>query len=479
MRKRVTIDPERSCCKRPECRCPFPSTLPSMPMPSTDRLNILILTVGSRGDVQPYVALGKGLRASGHTVTICTSERFSPFIREHGLAYAFMNDGFVEFMDTELSRQAMERMSNFRELLRYAPKLWRASLDIQHDLIRDGWAAARETDPDLILFHPKMYAAPHFAEKLQVPVAIPFVIPMSAPTSAFACPGFPAVPGLPDGIEAGYNRLTFHLVRWLTHLGTRSFVNDWRKRVGLSTSGVTTALHRSHTGDPIPVVYGFSRHLVPRPPDWPPHVEITGPWFLERDTGWEPPDDLLAFLDAGPPPVYVGFGSMAGRAPDRLARTVVRALRRTDARGILASGWGGLQTVDLPETIFAIDQVPHDWLFPRVTAVVHHGGAGTTAAGLRAGRPTVICPFMADQPFWGRRVHDAGAGPAPIPQTNLDEENLSAAICTATTDASVREAASRIGRGMRAEKGTARAVRAIERLVPGGRAVRPRPIAEP
>jgi len=177
--------------------------------------------------------------------------------------------------------------------------------------------------------------------------------------------------------------------------------------------------------------------------------------------------------------VYVGFGSMAGRAPDRLARTIVRALDRAGTRGILASGWGGLQTVDLPNTVFAIDQVPHDWLFPRVSAVVHHGGAGTTAAGLRAGCPTVICPFMADQPFWGRRVHDAGAGPAPIPQTNLDEKNLAAAIRTATQDASVREAASHISRGMKEEAGIARAVRAIERLMPGGRAVRSRSIAEP
>lgn len=429
-------------------------------------MRILILTVGSRGDVQPYVALGKGLLAAGHDVTLCTSESFQPFVEEHGLAYAYMNDGFVQFMSTDLSREAMEQMSSVRGLIRYAPKLWQQSQTLQHDLIRDAWSAAQSVRPDLILYHSKMYIAPHIAERLQVPVALPFVIPMSAPTAAFPSPGLPAVTGLPDPIEAVYNRLTYHLVGGLTHLGTRRFVRSWRESVGLSPSPTHTSLYRQFDGQPVPVLYGLSRHLVPRPPDWPEHVQITGTWKLNRETSaeetWASPD-LARFLDAGPAPVYVGFGSMSGRAPDELAETVIQALRMANVRGVLSSGWGGLEASDVPDFVTVVGNVPHDKLFPRMAAVVHHGGAGTTAAGLRAGCPTVICPFIADQPFWGRRVHEQGAGPKPIRQPELTVSNLARAIRQAAQDRGMQRAAKRIGRGMQEEDGVARAVHLIER----------------
>jgi sterol 3beta-glucosyltransferase len=287
---------------------------------------------------------------------------------------------------------------------------------------------------------------------------------MCAPTSRFPSPGFPTIDVLPDRLARVYNRLTYLFARGLTQFATRHFVRRWRRSVGLDASPERTSLYRQHTGAPVPVVYGFSRHLVPRPPDWPSHVQIAGPWPLERTAELSPPADLDRFLAEGPAPVYVGFGSMRGRDPRGLADVVVRALQTAGVRGVLSSGWGGLEAEDLPADMIRVDDVPHDWLFPRMRAVVHHGGAGTTHTGLRASRPTVICPFMADQPFWGRVVRDRGLGPAPIRQVDLDVTSLARAVRRATDDRAMQRNAARIGARMQQEKGVLRAVELIETL---------------
>jgi sterol 3beta-glucosyltransferase len=171
---------------------------------------------------------------------------------------------------------------------------------------------------------------------------------------------------------------------------------------------------------------------------------------------------LQAFLEAGDPPVYVGFGSMVNRNPQRLAMLVVAALQQAKVRGIVATGWGGLQADKLPDTIFKLEQAPHDWLFPRMAAVVHHGGAGTTAAGLRAGKPTLICPFMGDQPFWGSRVQALGVGPAAIPQKKLSAASLAEALRTVTSDGAMGEKARQLGEQIRQEDGVANAIALLE-----------------
>jgi sterol 3beta-glucosyltransferase len=210
------------------------------------------------------------------------------------------------------------------------------------------------------------------------------------------------------------------------------------------------------------VLHGFSAHVVPRPADWPDHAAISGFWHLERQADWQPGAALEDFLAAGEPPVYVGFGSMAGKDPARLTKIVLEALQEAAVRGILASGWGGLAAQDLPESVFQIDHAPHDWLFPRMSAVVHHGGAGTTAAGLRAGRPAVVCPFMGDQPFWASRVSALGAGPEPIPQKKLTAGGLAAAIRAALRNDKYQENALALGGKIRLEDGVSTAVSMIE-----------------
>jgi sterol 3beta-glucosyltransferase len=204
-------------------------------------------------------------------------------------------------------------------------------------------------------------------------------------------------------------------------------------------------------------------------------VHVTGYWFLDRKTDWQPPAELVRFLEAGTPPVYVGFGSMSGTKAQERAKIVLEALDQTGQRGLLASGWGGLQAADLPDSVFMLEQVPHDWLFPQVSAVVHHGGAGTTAAGLRAGKPTLIVPFIADQPFWGKVVDEAGLGPQPIPQKKLTATTLSAAIRQMVSEDDMRRRAEAVGEKIRAEDGIGSAVQLISREV--GQPVIPQPAA--
>jgi UDP:flavonoid glycosyltransferase YjiC (YdhE family) len=205
-------------------------------------------------------------------------------------------------------------------------------------------------------------------------------------------------------------------------------------------------------------MYGISPRVFEPPPDWPGHVRTTGYWFLDRPPGWQPPKQLEDFLVAGETPVYVGFGSMNSRDPQAATQLVCQALERAERRGVLITAVGDLHKAALPAHVFAADSLPHDWLFGHVSAVVHHGGAGTTAAGLRAGRPTVCVPHMGDQYFWARRVRALGAGPAFIPRKHLTVERLARAIQTATTDARIIERARVIGEQIRSEHGVTAAV---------------------
>jgi UDP:flavonoid glycosyltransferase YjiC (YdhE family) len=212
-----------------------------------------------------------------------------------------------------------------------------------------------------------------------------------------------------------------------------------------------------------PVLYGYSPVVVPKPPEWGPERRITGYWTLDGGD-WSPPAELAAFLDAGPPPVCIGFGSMVGDDPAGLASLVVRAARRAGTRAVLLSGWGGLDAERIAsDDVLVLDQAPHDRLLPLCSAVVHHGGAGTTGAGLRAGVPSVVVPFGMDQPFWASRVAALGAGPTPLPRRRLTAEALADAL-RATTRPEMRDRAAQIGRVLRREDGVRRAVANLDAL---------------
>ncbi|WP_199757505.1 glycosyltransferase [Micromonospora sp. Llam0] len=423
-------------------------------------VRVLIVTVGSRGDVQPYLALGTGLRAAGHDVTLATCARFRSFVTDHGVAYGHLGDEILQLLDSAAGRAAMEDTTGLLGSIKTNIRLARQANPINRGLLADVWQAARQADPEVIVYHPKALAGPHVAEKLGVPAVQALAVPMSVATGDFPMIGMPALP-----LGRPYNRFTYRLAG----AGYRMYdgmVNTFREEtLGLGRTRGAALATRLPDGRPIPVLHAISGHVLPRPADWPGHAQLTGYWFLDGATGWQPPAELVDFLDAGDPPVYVGFGSMAGRDPQRLTRAVAEALRLAGVRGIVSTGWGGLDAADLPDTVLPITQAPHDWLFPRVSVVVHHGGAGTTAAALRAGRPSVICPFILDQFFWGRRVAALGAGSAPVPQSTLTVQRLAAAIRQVTTDADVQEAAAWLGRLITAEDGVASAVARIEAAV--------------
>ncbi len=418
-------------------------------------MKVFITTYGSRGDVQPYVALGKGLRRAGHQVTLATSDRFRDFVLANDLSYGYLNDRLLSILDTDQGKDLMENTTGILQILKRTLTMMREVSPLQRSLLEESWQAARDADPDLIIFHPKSFSGPDIAEKLGVPALLGLVIPMLIPSSERPHIGFPKLP-----LGGWYNRLTYAVVQQLMAFSASRFVGDWRRKHGLPGQRKFNLLHHTD-GKPVPAICGYSPHVFPSPSDWPEWVKTTGYWYLDEPSDWQPDQRLLDFLDQGPPPVYVGFGSMSGRRPDRLATIVVDSLKRANLRGIIATGWGGLRADSLPDSILSIDSVPHAWLFPRTAAVVHHGGAGTTAAGLRAGRPTIIVPFFGDQPFWGQQVYELGVGSKPIPQKKLTTERLTEALVQVTSEERIVAAARGLGEKIRAEDGVGEAVRFI------------------
>ncbi|HTE18222.1 MAG TPA: glycosyltransferase, partial [Armatimonadota bacterium] len=342
-------------------------------------MKIVLLTIGTRGDVQPFVALACGLRESGHDVTIATGNDHAPLVREQGLLHAPLRANFHALLETPEGKKALSGHP-----LRALHTLKAVMMPLFREVLDDCWAAAR--DADAIICHPKALGGPSVAERLGVPCFIGATVPVLTPTREFAAPG---VTG--GNLGGLLNRMSYSLVR-LAPLPFRETLNRWRKQVLNLPPLPLTASGYEAGGESPPILYAYSPHLLPPPSDWPTSATVTGYWFLEGGVNWQPPAELVRFLDAGPPPVYVGFGSMTSEHPERLARLVISALERAGQRGVLATGWGGIARAACPDTVFILGAAPHEWLLPRMAAAIHHGGAGTVGAGLRAGKPTLVCP---------------------------------------------------------------------------------------
>ena len=281
-------------------------------------------------------------------------------------------------------------------------------------------------------------------------------------TRAFPSVAFPALP-----LGGAYNALTHALGERLLQTLTAGFFDRWRcERLGRPALPRGFWPYETLHGRPVPRLFSFSRLVFPKPPDWAEHFHLTGYWFLDPPADWAPPAGLEDFLESGPRPVYVGFGSVPHTNPEQTTRLVIEALRRSGRRGVIATGWGGLArggAAGLGDDIFAVDTIPHAWLFPRVAAVVHHGGSGTTGAGLSAGVPAVLVPHAGDQPLWARRLARLGVSAAPIPFQRLTVQGLASAIGQVVTDPEIRARASALGERIRGETGVAQAVTIIER----------------
>jgi sterol 3beta-glucosyltransferase len=406
-------------------------------------VKIAILTLGTRGDVQPYVALGAGLKEAGHVVTLVSGKGFDELVAGRGLRYVALDLDLLELVQSPEGKAAMRSARGALRLLRRLMPAWRR-------MLVDEWEAAR--DADAIVYHPKAFGGYHIAEALGVPGFLALPVPALSPTRAFPTPVLP----LPN-LGGPLNRLSYGLFFRSSTAPYRRMVNRWRQRtLGLPPlSPLASELERD--GKPVTRLYCCSPRVVPAPVDWDESTKVTGYWFLDGARGWRPPEQLAAFLQDVPAPVYVGFGS-AAPDPGGSRAAAIAVLEALGLRGVLATGRSGMAS----PRVIEIEGAPHDWLFPRMAAMVHHGGAGTTAEGLRAGKPTAVFPSnLGDQLYWGRRVHALGAGPEPVPQKKLTTERLAAAIRAVTEDEGMRRLAGELGQGIRAENGVARAAEII------------------
>lgn len=414
-------------------------------------MRILITTFGTRGDIQPFIALGIGLKDAGHAVAICTSEGYRSFVEEHHLDYVFMKNELLQ-----LSQDILDGTDGFHGTLRAIKKIPAA----MRNMMDDEWNAAITFEPDLIIYHTKCLGSLHVAEKLHIPAIASIPLPFYTPTREFPVPFM-------SGIRLGpwFNLLSYKIMGLSSGMYIKA-TNDFRSRVlGLPPLRRFPDLFTRADGSQVPLLYPYSPHVLPVPDDFPSHAHVTGYWFLSQAAGWQPDPGLESFLESGPPPVYVGFGSMGGKGGEKRASLVIDALKKSGQRGLIATGWGGIKASNVPDDLYVIDAVPHDWLFPRVSTVVHHGGAGTTAAGMRAGKATIVCPFLGDQPFWGRIVKQVGVGPKPIPQSQLTADRLAEAIHIASRDTEMQQRAEELGRKIREEDGVACAVEIINAIV--------------
>jgi UDP:flavonoid glycosyltransferase YjiC (YdhE family) len=416
-------------------------------------MKITLYAIGTRGDVQPLLALAHGLRAAGHDLCFVAGANFEAAVTDQGMT-------FVPTVDIQALMQspegiawveepnALKQLGHMRRLLNLHAK------EMLPPLIE----AAAHADLLLAGFVGEPFAI-SLGQKFGKPVITAALQPYR-PTRSAAASLITPIPNRDSLLNV-----------WLGKLGQRQLwkvaqdaVQLLREMLGLPPLPAGDFIARQNA---TPALFGFSPSVTPQPRDWPAHQQVTGYWFLD-DPGWQPSGALAAFLAAGPAPVYVGFGSMTGSDPQQTFAIVQQALREAGQRGIISTGWSGAEAdAASGGDMFALDAAPHDWLFPRMAAVVHHGGAGTTAAGLRAGRPTLIIPHLGDQPYWGRRVQALGVGPKPVPRHILTEKALAHGIRQLAHDAALRARAEALGERIRAEDGIARAVACISQWMGG------------
>lgn len=417
-------------------------------------MKIVIIAMGSRGDVQPYIALAKGLKAAGCSVRLVSHENFEGLVSSHKLEFCSVKGDVQAFMEAPETRKLLES-GNFLALNAHTAK---ASRRTAIDWAKECLAACQGMDL-LIAGVGGLFLSVALAEKLNLPLLQAYIFPFT-PTKEFPAILFPqAISNLGGAV----NRLSHHVFRQIMWQGARSGDRLARQQVlNLPIVPLWGSFNSPHL-QRYPILYGFSPSVIAKPLDWK-NTHITGYWFLDEVPSWTPPAALLEFLEKGTPPVFIGFGSMVSRNPEETAELVLQAIQLTGQRAILQSGWSGLSKGDLPDTVYMVDSIPHSWLFPRVAAAVHHGGAGTTAAGLRAGIPAVVIPFFGDQPFWGQRLAELGVGPAPIPRKQLTAKRLAAAIHSTVNDRAMRQRAAALGTNIRAENGIANAVAIVKIL---------------
>jgi UDP:flavonoid glycosyltransferase YjiC (YdhE family) len=415
-------------------------------------MHIVILALGSRGDVQPFVALGVALQRAGHTVTIAAAADYATLVTDYGVGFAPVAGAVAELMNFELVNALLDGAEN---PLRFARDFLCELDPLLPRIVADCWTAAQTADL-LVVSTLGLLVGTHLSEKRACPLVAVHMHPLFAdPERAHV--NFPHAPSwLP--LRKAYHRLTYHL-------GWHGFWQFLRRplnrarRQALELPPLSPWQLYQRARQPLPALFAYSPLVAP--PDSPlrAHAHVTGYWPLPSPPNWQPSPTLVDFLQQGPPPVLVSFGSiLGGRDPDKMTTLLVAALAHSGHRGLIYRGWGDLGNIPLPSTVLAIDDTPHDWLFPQLAAVVHHGGAGVTATALRHGTPQVVVPVFGDQRFWGERVQALHCGPVAIPRSQITAVNLAAAVTQATTDPAIAAGVAQMRARLQQEDGVATAV---------------------
>ncbi|WVQ83693.1 hypothetical protein IAT38_005837 [Cryptococcus sp. DSM 104549] len=449
-------------------------------------LYIVIFIVGSRGDVQPYLSLALHLvQSNSHHVRIATHSDFKDFVLEgNGRLKGKKGkngenlEGHISFYDVGGNpKELMAYMVKNPGLMPGMASLTNGDIASKRkmtaEMLEGFYKSTYSPDPetgepfaaDAIISNPPAFAHVHVAEALGLPLLMSFTMPWS-PTTSF---NHPLVNIKQSNAEKGLtNYLSFALAEMLTWQGLGDVINEWRVKSlrlePLSLRSGPSVVDRLK----VPWTYCWSDALIDKPKDWKEHIDISGFYFLPGEESFKPDRDLEEFLAAGPPPVYIGFGSVVIEDAKKMTQTIFDAIKSAGVRALVSAGWGGLGGSTVPDGVFILKgNIPHDWLFAdgRVTAVCHHGGAGTTAIGLRNGLPTIVVPFFGDQAFWGHMINKAGAGPPPIPQKTLSVENLAEAIKIAVA-APAKKAAGKMADKIRSESGEQKGVESFHRHLP-------------
>jgi sterol 3beta-glucosyltransferase len=421
-------------------------------------MNITLVTIGTRGDTQPFVALAVRLMQEGHRVTLATEPDFARLAAAYEIDFVPVGNPVKSLLERSDSAQAIESGKS----LKLVSLVLHQKKDLFEPLARQIWQAA--PGADAIIYKDLAVAGYSAAEMLGLPCAEVAFSPTTR-TRAFPPMVFKGVRDRGPLSNWLLGTLAENILKQFRWQLSRRAINQLRQDLGvrpLPFFGPWTLQRR--TG--VPVFYPYSPTVLPRPADWPERIHVPGYWFLDPPAGWQPPDDLLAFLQAGPSPVAIGFGSMPHQNPRATLQVILQALERSGQRGILLSGWAGIgKDVPLPESVWCAESLPHSWLFPRMAAIVHHGGAGTTGAALRSGVPSIVTPIASDQPFWARRVQALGVGPAPIPYHTLTAEPLADAIREAVSNTAMHKRAAEIGQRLQEEDGVGRAIEIFSQYV--------------
>jgi len=416
-------------------------------------MKIAIIAPGSQGDVQPFLALGEGLVKAGNTVRLVTNQNYENQVKSHGLEFWTIEVNMEDIIRSEKMREVLESGKLLTSMVRMGKELK------QHaELLTERGLAACQGVDIVMAGISGLFTANSIAEKLGIPFLQAYNIPFT-PTKAFPGTLFPKFPSWLGSYRLSH-RLTQQVV-WQAYRPTDKLV---REQVLKLPKSPFSGPFKSESLKNGPIIYGISPSVIPRPTDWGDNVHITGFWFLDPLDDWVPPLTLTEFLQAGPAPLYIGFGSMSNKKPEETANLVLKALKETNERAIVFSGWGGLTKTNLPDSVLMVDSTPHSWLFSRVKAVIHHGGAGTTAAGLNAGVPSIIVPFHGDQPFWGHLIEKLGVGPKPIPRKKLTAERLAQAIQKIAVNQKMRDRAAELGSKIQGEDGIAQAIAIINQF---------------